>query len=144
MTNRWKVIGASVAILVVFLVGFLPQVLEKRHLQNELENTRSQLSVAQLQNEIDEARNLAGRMLLEASRQNYGTAGEHSTKLFNQLRDLANHTGNATLKTSIAELLDARDSITSGLAQGNSSIIPELQSLLQRMYNLPDAESVIR
>jgi hypothetical protein len=131
-------------ILAVFLVGFVPQFLAKRRLQNELEDTRTQLSTAQLQIEIDRSRNLAGRMLLEASRQNYGTAGTHSTEFFNKLRQLANETRNPSLQTSLSELLEERDSVTSGLAQGNSSVIPELQSLLQRTYNIPDAESVAR
>lgn len=134
--NKW--IAGLVVLLVVFLGGFVPQYLEKRRLQDELEETRTRLSAVQLQSEIDKARNLAGRMLLEASRQNYGTAGEHSTHLFNQLRDLADRTTDPALKSSVMGLMEARDAITSGLAQGSASIIPEIQTLLQRMYELPD------
>jgi hypothetical protein len=137
--NKGKIITGLVVLLVVFLGGFIPQYLDKRRLQEELEQTRTQLSASQLQNDIDQARNLAGKMLLEASRQNYGTAAEHSTNLFNHLRELADKAQDASLKTSILSLMETRDSITSGLAQGSPSIIPEIQALMQRMYELPGA-----
>jgi hypothetical protein len=139
--TKWTILAALILAITVFLLGFVPQFIEKRRLRTELEATRGRLSVAQQQMDIDEVRNLAGWILLETSRQNYGTAREHSTRYFNKLRELADKSESATLKTSVSELLQSRDSITSGLAQGSSSIIPELQTLLAATYNLPDAES---
>jgi hypothetical protein len=130
--------------VVVFLIGFLPPFLQKRRVQNDLEDVRARLALAQQQNAIDEIRTLAGRILLEASRQNYGTAREHSTVLFNKVRDLAEKSGNASLKASLLELLNSRDSVTSGLSQGNALVIPELQSLLGDTYDLPNAETFAR
>ena len=138
MNAKWKVIAGAAVVLAVFLAGFVPQFLDKRRLMTELEDTRTTLSTAQLQIEIDEIRSLAGRMLLEASRQNYGAASTHSTEYFNKVRDLAGETENASLKTALSALLDVRDSISSGLAQGKPTIIPELQSLLQRTYDVPN------
>jgi hypothetical protein len=59
--------------------------------------------------------------------------------LFNHLRELADKAQDASLKSSILSLMETRDSITSGLAQGSPSIIPEIQALMQRMYELPGA-----
>jgi hypothetical protein len=142
VSAKSKSIAVGAAALAVFLVGFFPQFLEKRRLRTELAETQAWLSVAQRQTAIDELRRLAGRMLLEATRLNYGTAREHSTAYFNKLRELADKPDYASMNTSLRELLNSRDAITGGLAQANPSIISELQSLLERTYNLPDAENI--
>jgi hypothetical protein len=51
---------------------------------------------------------------------------------------------NAAARTSLAELLNLRDSITSSLAQGNASVLSELQLLMEKTYNLPDAVDATR
>jgi hypothetical protein len=109
-----------------------------------MEDIRDRLAIARLQIEIDQLRTLAGRMLLETSRQNYGIAAAHSTEYFNKARELAAKADDQSLRSALSALLDARDSITSGLAQGNSVIVPELQSLLQRTYDIPNAETTPR
>jgi hypothetical protein len=144
LNTRWKIIGSSALVLAVFLTGFVPQFVSKRRLQNELEDIRVRLSTARLQIEIDQLRTLAGRMLLETSRQNYGIAATHSTEYFNKARELADNADDQSLRSALSALLDARDSITSGLAQGNSAIMLELQSLLLRTYDLPNADTIPR
>jgi hypothetical protein len=141
VTTKWKIITAFIAVIAVFLLGFVPQFLAKRRVTAELEDVRARLSIAQEQMAIDEVRKLAGWTLLEASRQNYGTAREYSTQYFNKLRELADTSGSATLKNSVTELLKSRDSITSGLAQGTASVVSELQTLLSATYSLPEAGS---
>jgi hypothetical protein len=141
---NWKVILSLALLLAVFLLGFVPQFRESRRLSSELQDTRTSLAVAQEQRTIDDIRGLAGRTLLEVSRQNYGLATEHSSTLFNKLRELAGTTQNETLKTAAADLLSSRDSITSALAQGNPLVISDLQRLLEAAYNLPDAAPVSR
>jgi hypothetical protein len=144
VTTKWKVIAAFVVITAAFLAGFVPQFLEKRRVTAELQDVRTRLSTAQKQMAIDEVRNLAGLILLHASHHNYGTAREYSTQYFNKLRELADQSESATLKSSASELLQSRDSITSGLAQGTSSVVSELQVLLAATYSLPDAEGKLR
>jgi hypothetical protein len=139
MSTKWKTIAGAIVVVLVFLAGFLPQFLDKRRLRAELENTRTELSIAQRQIGIDEIRRSAGRMLLEASRKNFGTAGEHSTEYFNKLREMVAKEEHAAATDSFTELLSLRDSITTSLAQGNASVVSELQSLLEKTYNLPNA-----
>jgi hypothetical protein len=83
-------------------------------------------------------------MLLEATRQNYATAREYSTQYFDRLRELTEKANDAPLKAALMELLNTRDSITGALAQGNPSIVSELQLLLERTDNVPDVVSVPR
>ena len=144
MEGKWKIIAAVTLIVTVFLLGFVPQYLHKRNLGTELSETQFKLSSARQQIQIDEVRTLAARVLLQASRQNYGTARETATALFNKVRELAEESDNPSLKTSLLQILNLRDSITSGLTQATPSIIPELQSLLEGTFNLPDAGSAVR
>jgi len=139
-----KIIGGLVAILAAFSIGFVPQFTARRRLQADLSETRARLAVAERQIEIDEIRGLAGRMLLETSRQNYGNARELSTAYFNKVSELAEKTEDPALQAALLKLLSARDSITSALAQGNASVVTELQALLNDTYNAPDAGSVAR
>jgi hypothetical protein len=139
VSAKLKVIGVVVSLLAVFLLGFIPQFLEKRRVQNELEDTRMKLSNAQRQMAIAELPSLAGRMLLAASRQNYGIARDYSSAYFEKVRELAGQPADSKTSAVLAELMKARDSITRGLAQGDASIVPELQSLLERTYQIPEA-----
>jgi hypothetical protein len=126
------VVGAS------FLAGFVPKFLEVRQLRAQLADTRTSLSDADLQRNINEIRILAGRILLEASRQNYGTAAGYSTDYFDRVRELRERTENPQTQTALAELVSQRDSITSGLAQADAAVISALQMLVEKTYNLPD------
>jgi hypothetical protein len=137
LSAKWKIIIGGVVLLALYLLGFVPQFQEKRRLESELVETESRLSAAQRKIEIDQLRIIAGRILLEGTRQNYGLAQEHSTEYFNKLQDLAAKTTDAGLQAPLSELLKERDSITSGLAQGDAAIMPDVLSLLERTHNLP-------
>ena len=144
MNSKWKLIAGGLAILAAFLLGFVPEFLQKRRVQNDLETTQTRLVAAQQQKAIDEIRMMAGRILLEASRKNYGLARDDSTALFNKVRELAEKTDNTSLKSSLLVLANWRDSITSGLAQGDALVIPELQLLLEHTYDLPNIDGGTR
>ena len=141
MRARSKLITGAIAIAGSFLLGFVPQYREVGRLQSEMAETQSELSKTQLHIRIDELRNLAGRMLLEALQQNYGVARELSTQYFDKLTQLAAETESPALKGPLSTLVGQRDAITAGLTQGSPSVIPDLQSLLRRTYDLPDAEN---
>jgi hypothetical protein len=83
-------------------------------------------------------------MLLEASRQNYGRAAVYSTEYFNALREFQAKAETDSLKSSVAALLDTRDSVTSDLSQGDASIVTRLQSLLEQTYDLADTNTGVR
>jgi hypothetical protein len=139
MTNTSKVALVLLVAIAAFLFGYVPQFLENRRLQTEIEANQANITRLQTQTKVDEIRSLAGKALLQAMRQNYGTAAELSTQYFNNVQDLRAKTDNTALQSSLSELLKLRDPITSGLAQANPAIVSELQSLLQRSYELPGA-----
>jgi hypothetical protein len=139
MTTKAKLLSSLIVILAAFLVGFMPQWLQNRRQTSELQTARETISRLQLQTEIEGIRNLAARMLLQASRQNYGNAGELSTDFFNRVQQLTATSTDSAVHTTAADLLQLRDSITSSLAQGNPAVVPDLQTLLQRTIDIPDS-----
>ena len=136
MKTKSKYIFGALAILVSFLIGFVPQLRETWRLRAEIAETQAELSNTQLHVRIDALRNLAGKMLLEGMQQNYGFAQTLSTQYFDRLQQLASEAESPDLKNSLSKLLEERDAITAGLTQGSSSVIPDLQSLLQRTYDI--------
>ncbi len=121
-----------VLLLVGFLVGFVPQYNKVRRVGSELESVKQQLSSCQLGSRLSQLRDTAALMYLEATRKNYGLAGEHSTRFFDQARQLAEQTTDRTLRTSLQELTTSRDVITVELGRGDPAVLPELQTLLAR------------
>jgi hypothetical protein len=134
-----KIVGIVIAILAAFLAGFIPQFLQNSELRLQLENARDAVDATRRQAALDRTRAMAGRILLEASRQNYGTAQEESAKFFNSLRDLAGASDEGELKTSLREILSQRDTITGRLAMGDAAVVAELRKLAEQTYDLPDA-----
>lgn len=136
--NRWKVGLPIAGFLVAFLLGFVPQFSAKRALQTELDQSRDRLNRAEHVAQIHEIRDLAGRMLLDASRQNYGNALDRAGEYFGKAASLAGQTTDPPLQAALAMILESRDSLMASLSQANSTIVPELQALLQRTYDLPE------
>src|SRR5437763_10811175 len=99
MTTQQKTIGGLAVLVLVFLLGFVPQYREKRRIQSELAISTEKLRMSEL-------RDLAGMMLLETLRQNYGLARDYSSQYFEKLRQVSEQLENSTLKMPLQELLD--------------------------------------
>jgi hypothetical protein len=123
MTAKQKTITGLVILVLVFLLGFVPQYLEKRQIQSEIAISSEKLKMSEL-------RDLAGMMLLEVLRQNYGVARDYSSQYFEKLRNTSEQVENSTLKTSLQELLNSRDTVTAALSKAD----PDSASQLQAMF----------
>jgi hypothetical protein len=132
---RNRLIGWLVLLLVGFLGGFIPQYLKMRRARSETTSVRQQLSSCELAIRLSELRDTASLTYLEATKKNYGIAGQYAARLFNESNQLAGHITDVALRKSIDELLQSRDAITAGLAKGDPSIVPELQTLLTKAEN---------
>ena len=122
MTAKQKTVIGLVMLVLVFLLGFMPQYLEKRQLQRELA-----ISIEKLK--LSELRDLAGLMLLEGLRQNYGVARDYSSQYFDKLRETSEQAENSTLKTQLQELLDSRDTVTAALSKADPASASQLQEI---------------
>jgi hypothetical protein len=117
-----RVVVIAVALLVVFLAGFLPEFSRAQRLEGEVRDVRQQVALSQL-------RDLAALTFLEASQKNYGLAASTSSQFFTRTRDLANQTADPARKKSLEDLLTVRDQITAELAKGDPAVWNDLQNL---------------
>ena len=117
-----KVIIAAIVLVVVFLVGFVPQYAKVNRLDFELRQAR-------LVNTSAELRDLVGLAYFQANQKNYGIAAGTALRFFNRVRDAANQTPDANAKKSYEDLLISRDKVTAELAKGEAGVMGDLQDL---------------
>jgi hypothetical protein len=120
MTNR--VIVIAVALVAVFLIGFVPQCSRANRLDSELRQAREAYAGADL-------RDLMSLAYLQANQKNFGLAAETSGRFFNRVREVANQTEDAARRKALEDLLAPRDRITAELAKGDAAVVGDLQDL---------------
>ena len=120
MTN--KIVVVAVALVAVFLLGFLPQHFKASRLEAELSQSRDANAGADL-------RDLIGLAYLQSSQKNYGLAAATSGQFFNRVREVANQTQDGSRRQALEDLLAPRDRITALLAKGDGAVIGDLQDL---------------
>jgi hypothetical protein len=79
---------------------------------------------------LDQVRQYAALTYVAASQLNYGTASGYAQQWFQRAQELSASTGDAKIKAKLANVLSARDKITSDLAKGDAAVVGELQPLL--------------
>jgi hypothetical protein len=129
-----KFFGGLLLVVVGFVVGMLAQYSTNRQLERDLLSTRQQLATYQGSSQLWQLRDSAALLALEAARSNYGTAGEYSTRFFDQVRDLASHTSDANLKSGLQEILNTRDKITAGIAKQDPAVVSEIETLVAKVH----------
>ena len=72
-------------------------------------------------------------MYLEATRKNYGTAAEYSSRLFERSQQMAANTGDPALRAALEDVLRARNTITAELAKGDPAVVTDLQPIVMRL-----------
>ncbi len=108
------------------LLGFVPQYVKARRLQQQANFCSANLQLAEVQR-------LAGLTYLSATQLNYGVAAGYADQFFNQLQRLAGSSHDAALDATLAEIQSARDKITADLAKGNPQVVSELQPILLKL-----------
>src|ERR1019366_9726834 len=121
-----KAIVAAIALIAVFLVGFVPEYVKVNRLENDLRQSRQETAGAEL-------RDLIGFAYVQASQKNYGLAAETSSRFFNRVREVANHTQDAHRRKGLEELLALRDSVTAALARGDAAVMGDPQQLFVKV-----------
>jgi hypothetical protein len=130
-----------------FLAGYWPQRQDLAAARAEAAETRRQLAQASAQLAAAEAKArlglLFGRYLaLEDAvvSADFGTAQALSTAFFDQVREEAGKTGDATARTALDAVLMRRDVVTAGLARGEVSVRETLRPVgreLRRALGYP-------
>jgi hypothetical protein len=120
MTN--KIIVVVLVLVVVFLLGFVPQYVKASRLEAELRQSREAYAGADL-------RDLIGLAYLQSNQKNFGLAASTIGLFFNRVREVANGSQDAGRRKVFEDLLAARDRITAELAKGDAAVIGDLQDL---------------
>lgn len=129
-----KTIVAAIALIAVFLVGFVPQYVKVNRLENELRQSRQEAAGAGL-------RDLIGFAYVQASQKNYGLAAETSSRFFNRVREVANQTQDANRRKGLEDLLALQDSVTAALAKGDAAVMGDLQQLFVKARQVTRSSS---
>ena len=129
MTRMQKIAAALTVLALAFLLGFVPQYLQKRQAQRELAVSIEKLKLSEL-------RDLAGLMLLESLRQNYGVARDYSSQYFDKLRETSEGVNNPTLKISLQKLLNDRDTVTAALSKADPASASQLQGMFAEIQTV--------
>src|ERR1051326_3183741 len=122
---RNKVIVVAVAVVAVFLVGFVPQYVKASRLESELRQSHEAFAGAEL-------RDLIGVAYLQANQKNYGLAADSIRRFFNRVREVVKESQDATRRKALEDLLAPRDKITAEMAKGDAAVLGELQDLFIR------------
>ena len=126
-----KVIVAGGLLVVVFLIGFLPEYIRANRFESELQQTRQENSFAAL-------RDLAALAYIQAAQKNYGLAAETASRFFNRTREVASQAP-ANHRKDLEDLLTVRDRITSELAKGDPGVVTDMQDLYLKTRQLTAA-----
>jgi hypothetical protein len=94
----------AIALVAVFLLGFVPQYIKANRLETELRQFRQEIGGAQL-------RDLIGLAYVQANQKNYGLAAETSSRFFSRVREMANQTQDASSRKAQEDLLALRDRV---------------------------------
>jgi hypothetical protein len=138
--DRKRSIALVVLLLVVaFLLGFFPQYLRARRIEQQLQESGQQLAQCRLQNELSQVRDLSSMMYFETTRKNYGVAGGYASQFFDRTQSVANTVQDAKLGNALREVLNSRDPVTAGLAQGDPGVLSELQAVLGKIFEATKA-----
>ena len=117
-----KIIVAAIALVAVFLVGFVPQYVKTNRLENKLRQSRQENAGAQL-------RDLIALAYVQANQKNFGLGAETTSRFLSWVREMANQTPEASSRKALEDLLALRDRVTAELAKGDAAAMGNLQEL---------------
>lgn len=125
---------AGLSLLVAgFLVGFLPQYLKARDLQQQLDAVRRDVTTGNEKMQRQELGLLIGQVYMETNRKNFGLASQYSTRFFDRARAMASQTSDPNWQSLLQSLLARRDAITGGLAKADPGTVEAVQALFRQV-----------
>ena len=120
-----KILVIAVALIGVFLVGFIPSYVKANRLENELRQSRQDGAGAEL-------RDLIALAYVQANQKNYGLSAETSGRFFNRAHEMASQAQDAGRRKALEDLLASRDKVTAQLAKGDPAVAGDLLELFNK------------
>ena len=120
-----KIVWAAIALIAVFLVGFIPSYVKANRLENELRQSRQDEAGSEL-------RDLIALAYVQTNQKNYGLALDTSGRFFNRVREVASQTQDASRRKALEDLMTLRDKVTAQLAKGDPAVTGDLLELFNK------------
>jgi|SRR5579884_1926378 len=117
-----------------FLLGFVPEYRKNQELQSALKDPQKMIAALQQQVQLGELRDVAGLMLLELSRQNYGLARDYSDQYYAKIKEMTDTVQDPALKKSLEQLAATRDTLAPPLAAANPAALAAVQLVLSKTF----------
>lgn len=134
------IVGGALA-LAAFLLGFVPQFLKAKDLDNQLGAARQQLNWERQVSQMDQVGLLCGYIYLETNLKNYGLASQYSTQFFDRVRVMMGQQPNSNRQAFLQMALAKRDLVTAGLAKGDPGTLSAVQDLFYNALESTRTES---
>lgn len=129
MSTRKYLLILAIAVTAALLIGYIPQFLRARGLNQELEATRQILQACQARGRQAELRDTMGMAYLEANQKNYGLAARHAGRFFERAGQIRGEVSDGELGGVLDAAMRQRDEITAGLARGDAAVVEPLQRI---------------
>jgi hypothetical protein len=138
--KRSRIILIAFAIVVIgaFLAITIPQYTASLRLNSDLATAHNRIDHLEQQLRLAEIRGAGGMLYIEVSRRNWGTASRYASAFFEQARQLASITPDASLRNKLQSLGQQREAVFGALARSDPSVQDVVGGLLD---SLPRAGS---
>jgi hypothetical protein len=145
MKTPVKIVLIIVALVAVFLIGFIPARLKFNALETankkaensfEAQNKLQSGKIAELQDKIqfNKIKENLVKVIIAVDRKNYGIALENFKTFINAWEEFKS---NAHIKNAIQDSEIQRDEIVTDLAKSNPAAKDKLVAVLERLYSVP-------
>ncbi len=141
MDRKTLLIVGGVLFLAAFLLGFVPQYIRVRDLDNQLGAARRQLNWERQASQMDQVGLLCGYIYLETNLKNYGLASQYSTQFFDRVRVMMGQQPDSNRQAFLQTALAKRDLVTAGLAKGDPGTLSAVQNLFYAALGSTRTES---
>jgi hypothetical protein len=114
-------------LIVVFLAGYVPPMMRASRLADENARLEDSLALARVLGYL-------GMANYEVQRNNYASAAEYSTQLFNRAREAIGTVRGEASRQALQAAIDRRDEITAGLASANPVVKEKLAAMYSELF----------
>lgn len=125
-----------VALIVGFLLGFVPQYRKNSAMMQSNESLQSELGKTQARMAISGFTSRSALVYVEAEKHNFSVASESASSLFTDLRKYSDQVPDKNSKQQLEQILYLRDHIIAGLATADPAVVQQLQELFLKMQSI--------
>jgi hypothetical protein len=143
LSLRTLLIAALVALILGFLLGFIPEHTRSTRQRQQIAELTSASQTAQAQFDTQHNNLLlsgfaiqAGKAYMDAENNNFSVASVDASALFTALRSYTDQTQDQQVRQHFGEILDNRDRAIAALAKADPAVKPLLQNIFLKLQGI--------